>query len=320
MRENIRIKNIILKLVGIILFIFILTRIDLRSFSGLLKNIDMYYFIAAALLLFPMLFIRAYRWNYIKRTQKINYRLWDSILMYGSGIYIGLLTPGRIGDFIKVLYLKNDGNSVGKSFVSVFADRISDLLFLIAFGYLGMFFFMDLFKKQVYFLFILFLAVLLIVVFVVANKKLTKKLVRKLFWFFVPSKYKEKVKVSFNDFYINLKILNRMSILKIFIMTVFAWAIYFVQVFFLAKALGISISFIYLSICACISALIALIPISISGIGTRDMTFIILFSLLAIEKEFAVAVSMLILFTSVLMALIGLACWLKKPVRFSKAI
>lgn len=315
-----KIKSIILKLAGIILFIIILSKIDLKSFFGLLKDINLCYFIGAALLLFPILFIKAYRWNYLKKTQNINYKLSDSILMYGSGIYVGLLTPGRIGDFIKVIYLKNDGNSVGKSFVSVFVDRIADLLFLIIFGYIGMFFFIHLFRKQVYVLSFLFIAVLLIIIFAVTNKKLAKSMLRNIFGFFIPEKYKEKIKINFNDFYNDLKILNRKRIFKVSLITVLVWIIYFIQIVLLANALNISISFIYLSVCACIAGLITLIPISISGIGTRDITLIVLFSFLGISRESAVAVSMLILSISVLMALIGLACWLKKPVRFSKAI
>ena len=313
-------KNIVLKLVGVILFIIILSKIDLKSFFVLLKDINLYYFISAVLLLFPMIVIKAYRWNYLKRTQKINYKLSDSILMYGSGIYIGLLTPGRIGDFIKVLYLKNDGNSAGKSFVSVFIDRLADLLFLTIFGYAGMFFFIHLFKKQVYLLSLIFIILLSIVIFAVTKKEFFKRLLRRLFWFFIPSKYKEKIKINFNDFYSDLKILNRKRIFKVSLITVLVWIIYFIQVFFLAKSLGIDISFAYLAICSCIAGLVTLIPISISGIGTRDITLIILFSFFGISRESAVAVSMLILSMSVVMALIGLFCWLKKPVRFSKAI
>ena len=313
-----KLKNIILKLIGIILFMFILTKIDLKSFFNLLRDINLYYFISAALLLFPMLFIKAYRWNYLKKTQDINYKLSDSILMYGSGIYIGLLTPGRIGDFIKVLYLKNDGNSVGKSFVSVFIDRIADLLFLIMFGYIGMFFFIHLFRKQVYILSFIFIILLSIVIFGVTKKEFTKKVLRKVFWFFIPSKYKEKIKINFNDFYNDLKILNRKKLLIVFLLTISMWLVYFIQIFFLAEALNISIPFIYLSICVCIAGLINLIPISILGIGTRDITLILLFSFLGISSESAVAISMLILLMGVLMALIGLVCWFKKPIKLSK--
>jgi len=315
-----KIKSFVLKLIGIALFMFILTKIDLKSFFSLLKNINLYYFIGAALIAFPILFIKAYRWNYLKKAQKINYKLSDSILMYGAGIYIGLLTPGRVGDFIKVLYLKNDGNSAGKSFVSVFIDRLADLLFLMVFGYIGMFFFIHLFRKQVYLLSSLFAAVLLIIIFAATNKKIVKKILKKIFNFLIPAKHKEKIKVNFNDFYRDLKILNKKSIIKVSLLTVLVWLVYFFQMFLLAKALSIDISFVYLAVCACIAGLITLIPISISGIGTRDITLIVLFSFLSISRESAVAVSMLILSMSVVMAIIGLACWLKKPVRFSKAI
>jgi len=315
-----KIKSIILKLAGIILFIVILSRIDLKNFFELLKDINLYYFIIAILLLFPILFIKAYRWNYLKKTQNINYKLSDSILMYGSGIYIGLLTPGRIGDLIKVLYLQNDGNSAGKSFVSVFIDRLADLLFFIIFGYVGLFFFIHLFRKQVYILSFIFIILLLIVIFAASNKKIAKGMLRNIFRFVIPEKYKEKIKVNFNDFYRDLKILNKKTIINIFLLTILTGLIYFFQIFLLAKALNINISFFYLAICSAIACLMTLIPVSISGIGTRDITLIFLFSFLGISSESAVAISMLTLSISIIMALTGLVCWLKKPVRFSKAI
>ena len=39
-------------------------------------------------------------------TQKIYYSIKDAFLIYGSSSLLGLVTPGKIGDFSKIAYLK----------------------------------------------------------------------------------------------------------------------------------------------------------------------------------------------------------------------
>ena len=46
-------------------------------------------------------------------------------LIYMSSLYIGFLTPGELGEFVKVLYLTNDKKiSIGAGFSSVLTDRL----------------------------------------------------------------------------------------------------------------------------------------------------------------------------------------------------
>ncbi len=106
-----------------------------------------YYLTAAIIIVFPMLLNKAWCWNYIKRAQGIKYSLWNSFLMYCSGMYIGILTPGRIGEVVKIFYLKKDGYSIGKSLVGAVLDRLTDFIFLAAFAFLGSLFYLSIFKR-----------------------------------------------------------------------------------------------------------------------------------------------------------------------------
>jgi len=52
-----------------------------------------------------------------------------------SSIYLGLLTPGRLGEFAKVLYIKQHNiTNTGRAFSSVLIDRLIDvyLFFVVA--------------------------------------------------------------------------------------------------------------------------------------------------------------------------------------------
>ncbi len=57
------------------------------------------------------------------------------------GLFIGVITPGRIGDFVRVLYIK-DKLGVGRSVLAVLVDRIIDvtILFCLPFWGSGSFF------------------------------------------------------------------------------------------------------------------------------------------------------------------------------------
>ena len=305
-------------LIGLIIFIFIIARLDFNKLILILYKINYLYLFLSFLLLFPILIIKAYRWNYLKKKQLIIYNLKDSFLMYGTGIYFGILTPGRLGDLIKVIYLKNNQCSLGKSLVSVILDRLSDLFFLIFFGYLGMFLFFPSFQNFILlFTFILIPGLIILIIFL--RSKLIQLILKKIFDFITPVKYQKSWKINFQDFINNFKIYKFRNYLFVFLITAFSWFIYYFQAYLLTKSIGINnLSFLFISIAVTIAGLVALLPVSILGIGTRDTILIGFFSIFYINQEVTVAFSFLILLMSVLMGLIGFFCWLIKPIHISK--
>lgn len=306
-----------LSFLGIILFIFILFKSNLGEILKNIKNVNFSYLILAAALTLPMFLNKAWCWNYIKRKQEIKYNLKDSFLMYCSGIYVGILTPGRMGEVIKALYLKKDGYSMGRSLVSVALDRISDFVSLLAFILLGSLFFITVFQKQILILVLgIIIFILLFAIFLKIG--LIKWFLKKLFYVFVPEKYQKSWKINFQDFVDDFKIYKFKNYLIILIISVLSWFFYYLQTYILSKAINIDVPFLYLAITVTTAGLITLIPISVAGIGTRDAALILLLAPFSILKEQAILFSALILLMSLFAALIGLICWLYKPIRFSK--
>jgi len=305
-------------LIGIVIFILIIARLDFHELIFILSDINYFYLFLGFLMIFPMLITKVYRWNYLKKKQNINYLFKESLLMYGSGMYIGIITPGRLGDFTKIAYLKNNHCSLGKSSVSVILDRVFDLFFLLIFGYLGLFLFFSLFANLIFILtLILILSLILLIIFLKTNS--LKFLFKKAFNLVIPSKYQKSWKVNFKDFINGLKIYKINDYLLVFLITGFSWLFYYLQAFFLIKSVGITnISFLYISISITIVGLANLLPISVLGLGTRDAILILLFSFFSISQEMTVSFSFLILLMTVLIGLICFICWLIKPIQFSK--
>ena len=87
--------------------------------------------------------------------------------------------------------------------------------------------------------------------------------------------------------------------------------------YLLAIGLNIPVSFFYLASCVSISNIISLLPVSVSGIGTRDVLLIALFSQVGLSAESAVGFSfMFLVFFSGMSALFGFIAWTLNPISF----
>jgi uncharacterized membrane protein YbhN (UPF0104 family) len=91
-----------------------------------------------------------------------------------------------------------------------------------------------------------------------------------------------------------------------------SWLVVGYGCFMLALSLGLNISYWYLLVSLAISSAVAILPISISGLGTREATFILLFSLIAIVPEEAISFSLLVLAWNLLPMLPGAILYVSK--------
>ncbi|MFA5212717.1 MAG: flippase-like domain-containing protein, partial [Methanoregula sp.] len=100
-----------------------------------------------------------------------------------------------------------------------------------------------------------------------------------------------------------------------------SWIPPFIYGYLLALSIGIDVGIFFFVLVIPVLSLLDLLPISISGIGTRDIALIFLFGLKGISAEQAVAFSLLYLFMSYwLIALIGAGVYLKYPIEIPKEL
>jgi len=300
-------------LIGILIFAYILIyKTNIREIAKIIKKTNLNLVILATLLTLVTVIIHSYRWNYLKRVQNINYTLKDSFLMYHAAFLFSTITPGRIGDLLKVVYLKRDGHSVGKSLLNVVVDRLADIFLLLIVGYISMCFFARFFLNYIIIFSILVLAALFLI-FLIKKRELPKIIARKIIKFIVPEKHQKSWHLNYQDFINGIKAYKFKNYLMLFLLTIAMWIISYASTFLLAKSIEINISFIYLVMSITIATLATLIPISILGLGTRDAALIFLFSLFAIAPEKAISLSVLYLSQLLIIAFIGLMSWIKKP-------
>ena len=213
-----------------------------------------------------------------------------------SSLYIGLITPGRIGEFVKVYYLKSDkGISISKGLSSVLVDRLFDVYLLIILGFIGIWQFGILGELSNSFLVLIVIVVL--TPMIMFNKQLMGKCIRILYKVAVIEKVKGEIEENFGDFYNWLQKLISPRLLVSGLLTCIGYLIFFIQCYLIVIAMGLSINFITITLFMAISNLISFIPVSVSGLGTRDAILIFLFSLIGLEPELAVSYAFMIFIT-----------------------
>ncbi|MDP2909509.1 MAG: lysylphosphatidylglycerol synthase transmembrane domain-containing protein [bacterium] len=302
-------------LIGVLLFIFILSRLNFGYYRQLLAGIRLsgilLIFSFIILLFLPSVALKAYRWQRLMKVQGIHYSFIQTFLMYQASVFIGMFTPARVGEASRVFYLKKD-HSLGRSFVSIVLDRLFDMAFLLIFGYLSMFLFLGILKKEIVVFGIIVTALLLLIISIWKSRLLQLSL-KKIFYYFAPQKHHDSLKLSFQDFFRDLKIYKFGDYAFSFFLTLIIWFAFYLLVYLFAREIGINIPFIYFSSAIAIASLIAFLPISIAGLGTRDAVLLVMFSFFKVPPELTIAVSMFILLLTIFISAIGLFCWFKKP-------
>lgn len=306
-----------LRLIGSVVLLFIiLSKVDLLKIFLSLTKINILLLLFVSFLNIPQIFLKSLRWKQMLGTQSIQYNMKNAFVVYWVGICAGIVTPGRLGEFIKAVYLKSDkGVSLSKGMSSVLVDRLFDLYLLIILGLIGIWKFDILCKLSNISLLLLFIFILFPLL--ILNKQLITKVVSLIYKSVIRKKvqFREKFEEKFEDFYDGINQLINLKLIFSALLTCLSYLVFFIQCYLIAIAMGISISFIAITFFMAISNLISFIPISISGLGTRDATLIYLFSLIDLNPELAVSYSFCVfIIFFVCGGLMGAVAWWVKPV------
>jgi len=261
------------------------------------------------MILFPFfVLLKAVRWHILLKGQGIEYSLMSCFLVYLSSNYLGVLTPGRVGELSKIIYLKQDKHlSYTRGFSNVLADRLFDIFIMVLFACIGIFFFF-----RIHWLVTclgMVLPMLLLSLFVAYLKRLDTVIKRILY-----RKNRHKIYSRLKIFFLSLTTFNTKSIMYSFGLTILGFSIFFSIVNLLAYALQIKNGILFIPLSVSIASLVSLIPLSVSGIGLRDLSLIVIFGKVGFSPETAVSFSILFLFYFTgLWTLSGWIAWNIKP-------
>lgn len=257
-----------MRLVGPLLLVWILWRFgDFAALTDILKRASLWPLVAAVLLDAGVIHAKLLRWQSLLAACKVRVGTASAYKAYLPSLFLGLATPGRVGDVVRIQYLKRDhGVRYSDGLAVSVVDRLCDVYVLLAFVSLGIVHLTSALSgplARVAWIAVAGVAVAPLLLFI---PKLAEPAASWL--------YARVAQGGASDgpaaFFDALRAQSGRALAVPLGATIAAFLINYLQAWLVAGALGMSLSFVDVVAVLSISSLLGLLPISVSGVGVRE--------------------------------------------------
>lgn len=293
-------KHPVFKLLGLIVFVFLLKYVDWNVYIDLLKHSNPVLLIILIPLLFIQIFLKSLRWERLLKISKTDYSGDRKNLFsyYLAGVYFSVYSPGRIGDLLKYNYL--DSKNPYAAFFITLLDRIFDLFFLVIMGAISI---LMTFKKE----FFNFYGIAIILISMPLSLWLVYKYIPLILKKIIPEK-KEF------DFFSIFNKSNYIAIIETGILSLISILLFYLRVYIGAYALHLDLSYFrVLLVCSSVS-LAVLLP-TLAGFGARESVVWVYFLRFGLSTASALIFSNLLLLITLIDGFIGFIAFILIPGR-----
>lgn len=300
-------KKYLLIIIGTGLFGLFLFNMGFGNVVNAFATANIYFIFPVILLNLGVLLLKSWRWKILLFNYGITLSFPDRFISVSSGFFLGLVTPGTVGELGRSLSTNIDKS---KSLGTVIFEKLFDLLslFIISVGALAFFY------MEVYTAFLLLSIISVgsagILFLLVKKRKLVRRVFKKVLS--VPGLLKRKQELN-SIYYIFISLLNdtRIVLLSILV-SIGLWSITGIQFYLLLKALNFTPSFNMVTVCCFVPYLASVLSFIPLGLGILDFSMVGLFNILfGIPNPLAYSITILFrLFATFPLVIWGYCCYL----------
>lgn len=270
-----RIKKI-LPIIGIIILIIIFASLDVRKIFDVFSSINPLYSLICFFALAPILLLVNIEWRILLKKQKINVDFFYTLKNIFIGYFYGFITPGGIGAYTRAIYLQEESKTpLPKCLSNIIIFNTIDYLALLFLGVIGAFFLSSIYPYLFITIFFVIFIILLLVLFFFKKDK-SKKIFTKIIQLQIFATIKDKLKTSVDSFYEDIPRFSD-TILP-FTLSIAGWVLKYVEIYFISKLFMIDIPIVSFVLIFAVADVIASLPVSVYGLGTRELSLITMFS------------------------------------------
>lgn len=297
--------KLFLPFIGLGILILIIYSLNMTLIIDAFLSINPWYVVYAISLSLPLVFLRNTAWQLIMKDQKIYVGFFRSMKIYLIGLLYGTITPGYVGQLMRVPYLKEKtGEPYGKLFVNTVIETFIHTVSLYGMMIIGAVLVIGVIPNLLP-LTVLWVVAVALVAFYFLKKERGEKLFHTLIRYAIPKRVKGQFASFVDSFYVDFPHFTAMILP--FVIGIFTWVIIFTQEYIILLSLGLTIPYLAFLLLYPIANTAGFIPITFAGLGTRELTAIFLFSTLYNAPEEKILVLSLVGFivTDVFTGFIG---------------
>ena len=293
---------------GLILLVGLIWWLDPQVLWDRLTEANGTLLVAAILLILPSIGLKVVRWGVLLRCNGIAFPWLAAALAYCSSLYLGLLTPGRAGEFAKVIFVSRQMKEpVSRVIPSVLTDRLFDVYVLLVLLLCGLVLVSSPGSGQ---FLVGVLAVLIIVslgLWALLSTAVIEALAR---WAARLGPFIERSASALRNLQGGLREVRGRVFVLCLGLTLVAYAVFFVQCDIVARALGLNLPIGILVIAVAAGSAAGFLPISVSNLGTRDAVIVAYLGTQGVAADHALSFSLLLFVVLNLpAAALGAATW-----------
>jgi uncharacterized membrane protein YbhN (UPF0104 family) len=267
----------------------IFRKTDVRQVAAILKSIGLLPFLSASAVYIASQVFSTLRWRALLPEK---YPVSKLFSLYMIGSFFSTFLPGLVGgDAVRAYYLNKDAKKISTTLASVFMDRYIGFVSLMVIGITAFPFSIGSFGGSR----LTWLMPVIFISFVVGS----------ILFFMLQLGRRFRVMTEFYDYFSLLR-KRKKTIATAFAVSIAIQFMNFFMVILLALGMGAQVSLLQLAVFLPIVITISSLPISISGIGVREGSFVILLGFIGISPEAATSLSLAWFFSVIMGSLPGL--------------
>ncbi|WP_437795071.1 lysylphosphatidylglycerol synthase transmembrane domain-containing protein [Sorangium sp. So ce693] len=306
----------LVRLIGPLLLVLVVVRMDDRdAVLGAVVSASAGPLALAAALNLVNIHLKVVRWEALLRARGIVYPLRRAWSAYATSLYVGMLTPGRVGDLLRIRYLRHDlGVPYAEGLATIVMDRLCDLYVLAAFVAVGVAHYSAVIVGRLAWVTWGGIALTVLAPLVLLIPGLAERLLLALSRKIAKDPSENAEPGAASRFLVALRAHVGRGLLFTLPVTVVTFVVNFVQGYLIARALGISLSLFDVTCLLSIASLLGLLPISVAGAGVREFFFSLIFPALGFTAEHGVSFGLLVFAAMYLILIaIGFVSWQLAP-------
>lgn len=300
-----------LRALGVVALIIVLLRLPVLSKEVELFHLDLRWLSLCLLLSVLQLLLEAVVWQRLLAIQRIRQPYAKTLVAYLASQYLGLVTPGHVGEFLAAGYISmNTGLTMGYALSSVVMQKAIMWLIMVGFGVWSLPLFMhipiagDLRWEMMRRTAIVVVALSAgIAVWVISLRRLARRWKKLSPW-----------QIELPEFWAGWRQLVSPQLVVAIAVAMLAFSLLFGQLHAIVRALGIVLPMAQVAQVAALSRIMGrVLPLSFLGFGTKDAAVIWLLTQYGIAPALGLAVTLLWLVGSEFLTLLlsGLCWWIK---------
>lgn len=266
-------KKIISIFLSSVIISFIYSFIEFRDIINIFKDSKKIYLLLSLLLFIPTIGLSSYRFKVLVNNN-FTLSFFRSLTLTMQASFLNLFLPSKMGDIAKIAFML-DKARFSESLVIVIFEKILDFLSLLILLSILLILVNFSFNNELAIIsyFIPIGTVFLIIIFL--NKSLFNLLLSIMIRILSKKTggFLMEFKKNWNTYHL-VFFKEKIIALYVVFLSIFIWLIHLIQIWFFLLSISIGLNFITSSIYNSFSIFFGLIPFTLAGIGTRDLSLI----------------------------------------------